>query len=203
MPGHLIIFEGPDGVGKTKRCHDTAKYITGLGIKNRVFAFPGKVPGSLGHVVHMLHNSPSKFGLGPVMPAALQTLHIAAQVDAIERKILPLLSENYCILLDRFWWSTWVYGSEAGVAPNLLEAMVTLENMAWRGKKPNAAFLIDRAVPFRQEQSSEKFSRLRSLYRELAAKEQSNYGVFNVNAVDSKSIEPVIQRAVDNLLGIA
>lgn len=94
MAAALFVFEGADGVGKSRRCGDTSKYIKQLGLPCDVFSFPGKKPGSLGHVVHTLHNSPRELGLPSVLPAALQTLHIAAQLDSIERDIFQRLRRD-------------------------------------------------------------------------------------------------------------
>lgn len=199
MAAALFVFEGADGVGKSRRCRDTSKYIAKLGLPCDVFSFPGKKLGSLGQVVHTLHNSPHKLGVPSVRPAALQTLHIAAQLDAIERDILPALAKGRTVLLDRFWWSTWVYGSKAGVDDGLLTSLVALEQRVWGKVLPTAVFFIDRSKPIRQEHSARTFERLRLLYQQLAAREKRRYPVFTIHNdefdVAQAKIEQIVKSA--------
>ena len=57
----------------------------------------------------------------------MQTLHVAAHVDLLEQKILPLLESGSDILLDRYWWSTIAYGISNNIARGRLEKIVSLE----------------------------------------------------------------------------
>lgn len=200
MAAALFVFEGADGVGKSRRCGDTSKYIKQLGLPCDVFSFPGKKPGSLGHVVHTLHNSPRELGLPSVLPAALQTLHIAAQLDSIERDILPALAEGHIVLLDRFWWSTWVYGSKAGVDEGLLTTLVTLEQRVWKKLLPTALFFIDRRRPIRREHSTRTFDQLRRLYQQLAAREKRHYPVFTICNDDFNVAQAEIEKIIKDAL---
>jgi dTMP kinase len=61
----------------------------------------------------------------------LQTLHVAAHLDAIERKILPALEAGTWVILDRYWWSTWVYGIEQGISSTYLEPVIKAEQARW------------------------------------------------------------------------
>ena len=202
MAGHLFVFEGADGVGKSRRCRDTISFISNLGTPCEAFSFPGKKPGTLGHIVHNIHNRPGELGLPVVCPAALQALHIAAQLDSIERNILPLLEQGRVILLDRFWWSTWVYGSEAGVDASVLATLISAEQLVWGGLNPSALFLIDRRTPIRQEQLPQTFARLRGLYAELASREEKKYPVFTVNNSDFDAAQNQIQQVVLETIGL-
>ena len=169
--GRLIVFEGPDGVGKTT----LAKQITGrlreTGVPCEYLAFPGRQPGSLGRLVYDLHHNSPGFYLGEVDPTSLQLLHIAAHVDAIERQILPALRAGTWIVLDRFWWSTWVYGAALGVPERSLEAMIKLEQLHWGLVKPDVLLLVERdnATP---EDGEGLHGHILEGYRELAKQDQ-------------------------------
>ena len=63
--------------------------------------------------------------------ASKQLLHIAVHVNAIIERIQPALKRGVTIILDRFWWSTWVYGRLDGVSSNTLDAMIGIEQEVW------------------------------------------------------------------------
>ena len=92
--GRLVVFEGPDGVGKTTLAEALVGELTCRGTRCEYFSFPGKDPGTLGRLVYEVHHDPKKFGIRDINPTSKQVLHIAAHVDAIERRILPALEEG-------------------------------------------------------------------------------------------------------------
>src|SRR5713101_3899196 len=106
--GNLIIFEGPDGSGKTTLSSALAETLLAKGMDCEHLAFPGREDGSLGKQVYRVHHDPRSAGIEALTPTSLQVLHIAAHIDAIESRIFPALHAGKSIILDRFWWSTWV-----------------------------------------------------------------------------------------------
>lgn len=151
MIGKLFAFEGPDGVGKTTLARWFATHLEESGVRCILLSFPGREPGSLGLHVYELHHDPSKFGIESLSPFSLQLLHVAAHVDAIEARIKPLIAEGAVVVLDRFWWSTYVYGKVAGVSEAVLNRMIDLERSAWLPIIPERMFLISRSTPLRTE----------------------------------------------------
>jgi hypothetical protein len=144
LAGKLVVFEGSDGAGKTTIMEAVYGTLRAQGIRCERHAFPGAEDGTIGSLVYRLHHEPTKFGIGSITPASLQTLHVAAHVDAIERRIKPSLASGTCILLDRFWWSTWVYGLVAGVPAKSLRALIDFERLVWRPIQPEAVVLVCR-----------------------------------------------------------
>jgi len=142
--GKLFVFEGPDGSGKTTLSRAFIEYLKGEGVECEHFAFPGHNPGTLGKLVYELHHDPKAVGVEALAQTSLQILHIAAHVDAIESKILPALKNGRAVVLDRFWWSTWVYGKVGGVSTKILRTMIQLERIVWDKTCPAAVFLIQR-----------------------------------------------------------
>ena len=171
--GRLIVFEGFDGTGKSTLAERLTSRLRGAGVPCEHLAFPGRRPGSLGRLVYDLHHDAPGLGLGGINATSLQVLHIAAHVNAIEGEILPAIREGKWVVLDRFWWSTWVYGTAYGVAERSLEAMIDLEKLQWGDVEPDVLFLVEREdrTPDKrvgpQEQILER-------YRELANRERSH-----------------------------
>ena len=105
MAGQLIIFEGPDGVGKSTISREVQKRLQLYGENSDLLTFPGREEGTLGQLVYKIHHEPEKLGLTSLTGSSLQVLHIAAHLDSIESRIIPALAEGKTVLLDRYWWS--------------------------------------------------------------------------------------------------
>lgn len=180
VSGSLFVLEGPDGIGKTTIASALAEELRMQDKEVELLSFPGKETGTLGLHVYELHHEPEKFNINSLDPVALQTLHIAAHIDLIGRKILPLLTDGKIVILDRYWWSTVVYGRNFGIPEAFLESMVALEEVAWNGIRPKTVFLIDGKEPFRKELSLTKWKRLRNCYRQYVI-ESNAYNVEVIN----------------------
>jgi dTMP kinase len=174
------VFEGPDGVGKTALSVALVDELTRQGTWCEHLSFPGKDLGTLGRLVYEVHHNPEKFGIRDMNPASKQVLHIAAHLDAIEKRILPALEEGRTVVLDRFWWSTFVYGIVDGVDRATLDAMIALELKSWADAKPEVAFLVTRQSPFRVEGPDERWRELRAAYDSLGREQASHYPVETV-----------------------
>ena len=197
--GILIVFEGPDGVGKSTLAGKLTDRLHKTGVPCKHVAFPGRQPGSLGRLVYDLHHDTPGFGLNEFSPTSLQILHIAAHVDAIEGDILPALRAGTWVVLDRFWWSTWVYGAAFGVPKRSLEAMIELEQLHWGQIKPHVLFLVKRdggTSDDRQGLKDQIFER----YRELADREQFHSRVVPLD--NDSSVEDALDAVWDELTHI-
>ena len=198
--GRLVVFEGFDGAGKSTLAEHLASRLRGIGVPCEHLAFPGRRPGSLGRLVYDLHHDAPGLGLGEVNATSLQVLHIAAHVDSIEGEILPALRAGKWVVLDRFWWSTWVYGAAYGVSERSLEEMIELEKIHWGNVKPDVLFLVEREDGTAdkrvglQEQILER-------YRELAKRERSHSRVVTLH--NDSSVEDAIDAAWDAITPLA
>lgn len=183
----LFVFEGADGAGKTTLVSALQEYLSALGVDCVALAFPGTQVGTVGRLVYEIHHDLQRFGIEAITPPSLQLLHVAAHVDVIERSILPALREGKVVLLDRYWWSTSVYGSTAGIPAPFLRSMLELESIAWQDIKPTIAFLIER--PFADHDSA-----LIAAYAELARRE-TGYPVVELS--NAGSIESLLNKVVN------
>jgi thymidylate kinase len=193
--GTLVTVEGPDGVGKTRLAEALVDHLETLDIPSRYMAFPGKQAGTLGHLIYEVHHHTDRFGIMSLNATSRQLLHVAAQVDQIEGLILPAVRSGQIVVLDRFWWSVWVYGILDGADPESLNKMIDLERHHWSNVVPAAAFLVERAAPLRRESWDPDFEVVRQLYADLARKESQHYPVAII------SNEGSIQAALRAVLG--
>jgi len=169
MRGHLIVFEGPDGVGKSTLADHLRSLLDDNQIPAEILAFPGNRPGTLGKLVYDLHHSPQKLGVNDISPVGLQALHIAAHLDVIVRLIVPAMAAGNWVVLDRFWWSTWVYGRAAGIDIPVLDALIHAERLEWGSVLPSVVFLVDRGTSLGQQETGGRFAVLRGLYKEISS----------------------------------
>jgi len=184
--GQLYVFEGANACGKTTLAHKLVNSLRESGIDAEYFAFPGQTAGSLGRHVWQIHKDPLSLGIQSINPTGLQLLHIAAHIDAIEQTILPALRANTTVVLDRFWWSTWVYGITSGVRKSSLKTMLSIEAECWSGILPDVLFLIERKSPLDSD-VVRNWHDVVAEYSHLAQEEQQKYPICtiaNENTVD-------------------
>ena len=197
--GRLIAFEGVDATGKTTLCSKLFSALTSRQQSARLFHFPGNERGTLGELVYRIHHDhQEEFGICQIDPSALQVLHIAAHIDAIQRSIKQSIIGGHCVILDRFWWSTYVYGLEAGVSDSSLSLMIELENQAWGSFQPDVMFFVDTSAPLSsRELGSESWQRKRQIYSELAERSE---GVKRCVRVQTEVGEQGISQAMAAIL---
>jgi thymidylate kinase len=195
--GKLFVFEGPDEVGKSTLSREFAQYLRQLGMPVEQFSFPGNDEGTLGRHIHKLHHAPARFDVQQWTATSLQTLHVAAHLDIIERRILPALESGRCVVLDRFWWSTWVYGTVGGVKPPVLEALLHVEHQQWGNVLPAVAFLITRSRSWPSDETPQHRERLSAAYRALAAQQSQRHPVENI--VNDGSVKKAMKSIIRHL----
>jgi thymidylate kinase len=179
--GTLIVFEGPDGVGKSTLAKSLMESLRSTGEPCEIITFPGKESGTLGNLVYELHHNPKNYSIEQINPTSVQILHIAAHVDAIERKIIPMLNKGHNIILDRYWWSTWVYGVTSNVHRKTLKLMIDIELHHWNTFLPAAVFLIDRNHSLHNSVTISEMNKLRDTYFRLMDEEKYKYPVYRIH----------------------
>ena len=198
--GNLIVFEGPDGVGKSFLADRTLDHLRQQGKKCQLYSFPGKEEHSLGKLIYQLHHEPQKYDVLTMTPISMQALHIAAHIELIESRILPALSNGIDIVLDRYWWSTIVYGLVSGVPEPQIECLINTELFFWGITHPSILFLVSRNIPLRPE-PAQLWPRWVAEYSRLAERESRHYRVEeNVNDGAPEEALARVIREVDSIV---
>jgi dTMP kinase len=175
--GKLIVFEGPDGVGKSTLVKAFTEKCNASSIPAVSMSFPGKDTGTLGRAVYELHHDLKTHGLESIDPLSLQLLHVAAHIDSMERRIKPLLMSGQSVVLDRFWWSTWVYGLTNGADGETLQLLIEIEKRCWKNIHPSLAVLVTRDQPFAHQPEHAIWDKLKLNYSTLGHQESKTYTV--------------------------
>lgn len=171
MYSGVYVFEGIDNVGKTTIIHALKQQIQEATDYRCVdIAFPGNEPRTLGNLVYHIHHHQEQYFNVPINETSLQLLHIASHIDLIQRQLMPLSNSRCIVLLDRFWWSTYVYGLAGGVEENIIQSIITPELLYWRNIDIKKIFLLERRER-EKDYELRKESNIIDEYRKLAQKE--------------------------------
>lgn len=173
--GTFYAFEGPDGAGKSTIVRLVAEELRDRPVS--LCSLPGREPGSLGAHVYQLHHKPKTFDVRQMSPAARQLLHVAAHADFVETLLRPRIGAGHTVLLDRYWWSMWVYGTADGMNPAMLDALVECERAAWGSLAPAALFVVTRKDSLRAEDAGPAWRRRQKLYVDIAKREVATHPV--------------------------
>jgi dTMP kinase len=102
--GKLIVFEGPEGAGKTTQAPLAAQWLDALGHPAVALREPGGT--AIGDQIRrILLDTPD----GAVGDAAEALLYMASRAQLVDRVIRPALAQGTVVLLDRFFLSTYAY----------------------------------------------------------------------------------------------
>ena len=147
------------------------------------FSFPGKQPGSLGELVYRVHHEQGPVRVADMSMLARQALHVAAHIDALDRQIVPALQDGRVVLLDRYWWSAWVYGLVGGCGRRQLRALVAAERSAWGPVRPALVVLLQRPTPIDRNDTPARWRQLADEYARLAERERRLHPVAVIDNV--------------------
>ena len=109
--GYLIVFEGIDGTGKSTHCKLLEQYLLDQNIDVVRLFEPTK--GVWGQKIRKILTEGRK-GISPVDELEL---FIKDRKDDVDRNIMPALSQNKVVLIDRYYFSTAAYQGALGLDP--------------------------------------------------------------------------------------
>ena len=124
--GWLIVFEGIDGTGKSTQCKEMEVYLNKIGTPVARFREP--TDGIWGQKIRKILT----VGRGDVTREEELSWFIEDRREDVKNNIVPALSLNKVVLLDRYYYSTAAYQGALGLAPE----SILRENEIFAPKSP-------------------------------------------------------------------
>jgi len=195
--GRLFVLEGVDGSGKTTVAKSVVRELCKEGVRCKYYSFPGREKGTLGSHIYTLHHNHNKFGVKSMHPLSLQIMHIAAHIDTIASTLRREIINGTTVVLDRFWWSTYVYGVCNGLSEDTLKKAIAIELEYWEETTPEIIFLITRENPIGVKKDDQWCSLFQE-YKKLFAEQSKKGGVCEVknDGSVSKTIEAIVEKVL-------
>ena len=116
-------------------------------------------------------------------------------IDLIQRQLEPLSNSKCIILLDRFWWSTYVYGLSERLEENVIQAIIAPELLYWKDINVKKIFLVER----KKKQSDYELNKENAIieqYRQLAENE-----VLCTRLDNNETLEKMVNSVYRNIFG--
>jgi dTMP kinase len=183
LAGRFIVFEGPDGSGKTTQFRRFISACFAAPVPTCEVREPG---GTLvGGDIRKILLDPAHTAMSP---RCEMLLYMASRAQLVDQVIKPALAQHTLVVADRFVPSTLAYQGAAGGLPrNEIEAVATV---ATQGLRPDLVVLFDvdeataasRLSPLldRMEARGREFhSKVRQGYLDLAAADPGHYATID------------------------
>jgi dTMP kinase len=137
--GRFLVFEGPDGSGKSTQFRRLSELCQQLGIAVCEVREPGGTP--VGERIRQ-HIVLAKADEGLEMGVRCEMLlYMASRAELVEKKILPALGRGELVLADRYVASTLAYQGAAGGVP--MSDIAAVARAATRNLQPDLVLLFD------------------------------------------------------------
>ena len=198
----FIVLDGPDGCGKSTQTKLLAEWLGRQGVAAETFRDPGTT--AIGEKIRQILLNPEHVAMST---RSELLLYMAARVQLWEEKISPALSQNKCVILDRWLSSTCAYQGHAGGfgIQKIIDIATDCLERAW----PDLTVILDvdtetaaprlGAEPDRMEQKGRDYhEKVRAGFVELA-KQQDGFVIVDA-AGDIETVhEKVIEAVKSNL----
>lgn len=199
----FVVFEGPEGSGKTTQARLAAEYLSDQGVPVVLTREPGGTRFAEA-VRRLLLDLPTE-GEDALLPQVEALLFTAARADHVARVIRPALAEGQVVICDRYVASTLAYqgggrgldrdrllAAQALATDSLLpDLTVLLDIPAAEGLVRRFAEATDIVAVNRLDREALDFhERVRSTYLELAREDATRWVVID-------ALAPITQVAAD------
>lgn len=139
MPGAFIVFEGPEGAGKSTQISKVAESLTNIDREVVVTREPGGTP--VGNAIRDVLLERDDYAMLAETEAFLLS---AARVQHVNDVIRPALTRGCVVICDRFADSTMAYQGGGGGMDRT--DLTCLQRIATAGLKPDLRILLDLPV---------------------------------------------------------
>ena len=145
--GTLIVFEAPEGAGKTTQLHRLGEWLAQHGVPHTTVREPGGTP--LGNAVRgIVLAEPGR----EITARAEALLFMASRSELIDRVIAPALARGEIVLADRFFLSTYAYQVHGRGLP--FEEVRAANALATGGLVPHLTLLLALGGALRQSRAA-------------------------------------------------
>jgi len=109
LRGKFIVLDGPDGCGKTTQTELLTEWLQNQGVPISSFRDPGDT--SIGEKIRQILLAPEHIAMSTRTELLL---YMAARAQLWQEKMVPVLRDKKCVILDRWVSSTCAYQGYAG-----------------------------------------------------------------------------------------
>lgn len=199
LAGKFIVFDGPDGSGKSTQMRRFMKWARGNGVTVKEVREPGGTP--IGEQIRQVLLDPQN----ECMTIQCEMLlYMASRAQLVEQEIVPALARGELVVADRFVSATLAYQGSAGGLPT--EWIQKVAEVAVSGHWPDLTLVLDvddatatgRLNPLldRMELKGKEFhSKVRLGFLDQAKRMPNRYCV-----IDSTEREDEVELAVQNAI---
>lgn len=185
LAGRFIVFEGPDGSGKSTQFRRLSEACVAAGVSVCEVREPGGTPTG-----ERIREALLDRKLTGMTVRCEMLLYMASRAELVERRIMPALLKGELVLADRFVASTLAYQGAAGGLP--LSDIAAVARVATRGLLPDLNLIFDideiaagkRLSPLldRMEAKGAEFHRaVRKGYLDQARQDPTHYAVVDAS----------------------
>lgn len=136
LPGRFVVFDGPDGSGKSTQFRRFCAYLNGCGVDPCQVREPG---GSvIGEQIRKILLDPANVEMDV---RCEMLLYMASRAQLVATQIRPALQRGQFVIADRFISSTVAYQGTAGGVP--VEEILAVGNAAVAGFLPDLVVIFD------------------------------------------------------------
>ena len=200
LAGKFIVFDGPDGSGKTTQFERFMRVCRGAGLAVCDVREPGGTEiGERIRDILLFHPEDTEaIGLRCEM-----LLYMASRAQLVEQRIRPCLAQRQLVLADRFVSSTLAYQGAAGGLP--VDEILAVARVACAEVWPDLVVIFDvdeataaarmgRSLDRMESKGAEFHRRVRRGYLELAEREPGRVVVVDARAGEAEVAAEVLRR---------
>ena len=136
LRGKFIVFDGPEGCGKTTQTHMLRDHLEQQGVPVQIFRDPGTT--HVGEQDRHILLDPKNDDMAM---RCEMLLYMASRAQMVQELILPALKKNDVVLCDRFVSSTLAY--QLGGDGLTAEEIKTVAQVAIHGRWPDRTIILD------------------------------------------------------------
>lgn len=168
LRGRFVVFEGPDGSGKSTQLGLLADALRAAGGDAELVRDPGGT--HVGERIRdiLLEHSDEEIGARTEM-----MLYMASRAQLVALRIAPALAAGRCVLADRFYASTLAYQGTAGGVP--AEEILQAAHIACGPTRPHLTLIFDVDEESAAQRLSPLLDRMEAKGRAFHARVRAGY----------------------------